>query len=269
MDYKLDGAFTPGKVGEWQFNKRMWSGKPISRNQGDPPKGMKNDLVRWAAGQPLGRWAAGLGQGAAGAQAAVPRATELLGPCRPQRGGGAAAHPPRPCAPGRARRAPPSRQGQARARPAADLDQALNPAPTRSPAAGTCSAPSTRPRTTSPAGTSTSAPGGPCSTAARRCAPAGPPPDPAPGPTRAASTAAPLVDCCLRARAAPPRRRWHCCAPPWGVWASQRLAVSPDLSPDWLGVLSPRATATGHVRPRPERAASLQVTNVSLVKLGV
>jgi hypothetical protein len=46
MDYKLDGTFTPGKVGEWQFNKRMWSGKPIGRNQGPPPKGMKNDLVR-------------------------------------------------------------------------------------------------------------------------------------------------------------------------------------------------------------------------------
>mmetsp|Transcript_36561 Transcript_36561/g.92332 ORF Transcript_36561/g.92332 Transcript_36561/m.92332 type:complete len:560 (-) Transcript_36561:275-1954(-) len=46
MDYKLTGEFTPGKYGEWRFDKRGYSGKPLPRNLGEPPKGMKNDLVR-------------------------------------------------------------------------------------------------------------------------------------------------------------------------------------------------------------------------------
>jgi hypothetical protein len=40
------GEFTPGKYGEWRFDKRTWGGKPITRKLGDPPKNMKNDLVR-------------------------------------------------------------------------------------------------------------------------------------------------------------------------------------------------------------------------------
>lgn len=46
MDYKLDGTFTPGKYGEWRFDKRSYSNKPLPRNLGPPPKGMTNDLVR-------------------------------------------------------------------------------------------------------------------------------------------------------------------------------------------------------------------------------
>lgn len=46
MDYTLDGKFTPGKYGEWRFDKRTYSNKPVPRHLGDPPKGMKNDLVR-------------------------------------------------------------------------------------------------------------------------------------------------------------------------------------------------------------------------------
>ncbi len=40
------GEFTPGKIGEWRFDKRSYGGRPIPRHLGDPPKGMKNDLVR-------------------------------------------------------------------------------------------------------------------------------------------------------------------------------------------------------------------------------
>ena len=46
MDYKLTGEFTPGKYGEWRFDKRSYGGRPIPRHMGDPPKDMKNDLVR-------------------------------------------------------------------------------------------------------------------------------------------------------------------------------------------------------------------------------
>ncbi|KAJ9530850.1 hypothetical protein QJQ45_028857 [Haematococcus lacustris] len=46
MDYTKEGVFTPGKYGEWRFDKRTWGGKPITRNLGAPPAGMKNDLVR-------------------------------------------------------------------------------------------------------------------------------------------------------------------------------------------------------------------------------
>lgn len=40
------GEFTPGKYGEWRFDKRSFSGKPIPRHLEDPPKNMQNDLVR-------------------------------------------------------------------------------------------------------------------------------------------------------------------------------------------------------------------------------
>ncbi|MEW5304340.1 MAG: hypothetical protein WDW36_006957 [Sanguina aurantia] len=46
MDYKLTGEFTPGKFGEWRFDKRTYSSRPPPRHMGDPPKDMKNDLVR-------------------------------------------------------------------------------------------------------------------------------------------------------------------------------------------------------------------------------
>lgn len=40
------GEFTPGKFGEWRFDKRTYGGKPVPRHMGEPPKNMKNDLVR-------------------------------------------------------------------------------------------------------------------------------------------------------------------------------------------------------------------------------
>eukprot|EP01023_Acetabularia_acetabulum_P054425 TRINITY_DN6141_c1_g1_i2.p1 TRINITY_DN6141_c1_g1~~TRINITY_DN6141_c1_g1_i2.p1 ORF type:complete len:181 (-),score=41.77 TRINITY_DN6141_c1_g1_i2:60-602(-) len=46
MDYDLDGKFTPGKYGDWRFDKRSYASKPPPRHLGDPPKDMKNDLVR-------------------------------------------------------------------------------------------------------------------------------------------------------------------------------------------------------------------------------
>lgn len=46
MDYTLDGTFTPGKYGEWRFDKRSYLEKPLPRKLGPPPKGMQNDLVR-------------------------------------------------------------------------------------------------------------------------------------------------------------------------------------------------------------------------------
>ena len=35
-----------GKYGEWRFDKRSYSGNPPPRNLGEPPPGMKNELVR-------------------------------------------------------------------------------------------------------------------------------------------------------------------------------------------------------------------------------
>lgn len=35
-----------GKYGEWRFDKRSYAGKPPPRNLGEPPTGMKNELVR-------------------------------------------------------------------------------------------------------------------------------------------------------------------------------------------------------------------------------
>ncbi|KAL4519320.1 hypothetical protein Ndes2526A_g00413 [Nannochloris sp. 'desiccata'] len=46
MDYTLDGVFTPGKYGEWRFDKRSYSQKPPPRNLGEPPEKMGNELVR-------------------------------------------------------------------------------------------------------------------------------------------------------------------------------------------------------------------------------
>eukprot|EP00884_Botryococcus_braunii_P021976 jgi/Botrbrau1/8462/Bobra.0237s0079.1 len=47
MDYTLDGVFTPGKFGEWRFDKRTYASRPPPRNLSQPPKNMKNDLVRY------------------------------------------------------------------------------------------------------------------------------------------------------------------------------------------------------------------------------
>jgi hypothetical protein len=46
MDYKLTGEFTPGKFGDWRFDKRTYGGTPVPRQLGEPPVNMKNDLVR-------------------------------------------------------------------------------------------------------------------------------------------------------------------------------------------------------------------------------
>ena len=35
-----------GKIGEWRFDKRSYSSQPPPRNLGEPPAGMKNELVR-------------------------------------------------------------------------------------------------------------------------------------------------------------------------------------------------------------------------------
>jgi len=35
-----------GKYGRWRFDKRTYATKPPPRHLGDPPKGMKNDMVR-------------------------------------------------------------------------------------------------------------------------------------------------------------------------------------------------------------------------------
>lgn len=46
MDYDLQGRFTPGKVGEWRFDKRTYHVDPPPRRLDDPPQGLQNDLVR-------------------------------------------------------------------------------------------------------------------------------------------------------------------------------------------------------------------------------
>ena len=46
MDYTKEGTFTPGKYGEWRFDKRTYAGLPPPRNLGEPPPGMTNELVR-------------------------------------------------------------------------------------------------------------------------------------------------------------------------------------------------------------------------------
>lgn len=45
-DYTLEGVFTPGKIGAWRFDKRTYAMKPPPRDLGQPPDGMKNQLVR-------------------------------------------------------------------------------------------------------------------------------------------------------------------------------------------------------------------------------
>ena len=40
-----EGKFTPGKFGEWRFDKRSYSQRPPPRHLGDPPPGMDNELV--------------------------------------------------------------------------------------------------------------------------------------------------------------------------------------------------------------------------------
>ena len=40
-----EGKFTPGKFGEWRFDKRSYSQQPPPRHLGDPPPGMDNELV--------------------------------------------------------------------------------------------------------------------------------------------------------------------------------------------------------------------------------
>lgn len=37
---------TPGKFGRWRFDKRTYVAKPPPRHLGNPPKGMRNDMVR-------------------------------------------------------------------------------------------------------------------------------------------------------------------------------------------------------------------------------
>lgn len=45
MDYTLEGVFTPGKVGEWHWDKRDFKG-PIPRDMEGPPEGTQNELVK-------------------------------------------------------------------------------------------------------------------------------------------------------------------------------------------------------------------------------
>jgi len=46
MDYDASGKATPGKVGEWRFDKRSYSHTYPPKHLPAPPAGMKNDLVR-------------------------------------------------------------------------------------------------------------------------------------------------------------------------------------------------------------------------------
>lgn len=41
-----EGTFTPGKYGEWRFDKRSYAQLPPPRHLSDPPPGMDNELVR-------------------------------------------------------------------------------------------------------------------------------------------------------------------------------------------------------------------------------
>ena len=49
MDYTKDGEFTPGKYGEWRFDKRTYAMQPPPRHLGEPPPGMANELVSMQA----------------------------------------------------------------------------------------------------------------------------------------------------------------------------------------------------------------------------
>mmetsp|Transcript_21179 Transcript_21179/g.63737 ORF Transcript_21179/g.63737 Transcript_21179/m.63737 type:complete len:583 (-) Transcript_21179:106-1854(-) len=46
VDYDHRGKFTPGKYGEWRFDKRTYGASPPPRNLGQPPPGMQNHLVQ-------------------------------------------------------------------------------------------------------------------------------------------------------------------------------------------------------------------------------
>jgi len=46
MDYDAQGAFTPGKRGEWRFDKRSYSSAYPPKVIPPPPEGMDNELVR-------------------------------------------------------------------------------------------------------------------------------------------------------------------------------------------------------------------------------
>jgi hypothetical protein len=48
LDAWLPPVPTPptGKYGEWRFDKRSYATRPPPRNLGEPPEGMKNELVR-------------------------------------------------------------------------------------------------------------------------------------------------------------------------------------------------------------------------------
>ncbi len=39
MDYTKRGVFTPGKYGEWRFDKRTYATLPPPRHLGEPPRG--------------------------------------------------------------------------------------------------------------------------------------------------------------------------------------------------------------------------------------
>jgi len=46
MDYDSEGNFTPGKTGQWRFDKRSYMSAYPPKDIPEPPKGMRNDLVR-------------------------------------------------------------------------------------------------------------------------------------------------------------------------------------------------------------------------------
>ena len=45
-DYDLNGTFTPGKVGQWRFDKRTWMQGIPPKNLPPPPRGCDNELVK-------------------------------------------------------------------------------------------------------------------------------------------------------------------------------------------------------------------------------
>lgn len=44
------GKFTPGKYGEWRFDKRTYAQQPPPRRLSSPPDSMSNELVRRLVG---------------------------------------------------------------------------------------------------------------------------------------------------------------------------------------------------------------------------
>ena len=56
MDYTRKGVFTPGKYGEWRFDKRTYAQLPPPRHLSEPPRGMRNALVSFCST----RWNIGL-----------------------------------------------------------------------------------------------------------------------------------------------------------------------------------------------------------------